>query len=698
MSTGASYFIKKYKLAREQLAISEGCSCTVKDQEKYMTAPYKNEFAMEKAKFDLAGLRDVLREDVNRFEGLLKSKRQELKKNTQQEVVVQNAAKNRINSSSQQAAKVSNSNFLSPIALHPSQPTGAGLVSPPPTPPLSNSSPGSSGQSQTGSKYPPGLGARIHLKLKDSERVLTPIWLRSDPSFAVQQPNSNLATPVKQQNIRKRKYDGLFDLESTAKRPHLGYCTHHVFGIKKLFIADKYAYMEKEPAASQNKAYIYTKHRVESFTSGADPAKTPVEGATTRKRAANGAKLIEPKGDTGNFSREGGLVKVPAIMVTVLAQRHPQNGLKSLPRNEGTKAFKLTKAEVNNDYKEITNIKKIEAMKEAIFKPLREELFALARRYESIEYTPSEIYNNRTAKLGEKNYKLEKDSREGEKCAYLAKNVVEAKEKLVDITKRLETINKKLRTDPSTIPRLSAIPMHIRILSAFNLHNGKPARESGIKTNAHLQRVPQLRKPSNLRYELSACLAEKAAAQTAAHVAAEMPRVAKEQEEREVEQRQQEAIEAMIERQRRKRAEVEEGRRRYALNQAKETMETGVLPVFQDEKDKQEFNWVLNSYRQSEEGMRAQARLKEQRRNHAREQVREALENGSQVPSFRDEIEQWYFWMVAFESKLFEQESKSEGSVQGDQDEMEGVESDIRGMIHGEGGEREGVDCPASMT
>jgi hypothetical protein len=961
MSAGASYFLEKYKLARDQLANSEGCSCTVKDQEKYMTAPYKSKAATETAKLDLTGLRDVIEHETARFEEFLRTRREELKKKEQQEHAAQNAAKNQNSGNSQPATKI-NSILRNATSSRPPQPSGAALASPPPTPPANNSSP-LSGQSQTGSKYPPGpssrirlmttpprspststvgnssrattgqsktskyppsLGARIHLKLKESERVLTPIWRQNVPT-PVTQPNQDSPAPVETQNIQKRKNEGLFDLESAAKRPHLGYCAPCVYEIKKPFIADKYSYKEREPAAIPKQADIYTKHRAESTESEAEPtgqAEAPAEGATTRRKRAAGAKLVEPQGDTGNFSREGGLAKEPTTDPT---QNPPRNGLKKLPRNGGTKAFKLTKAEVNNDYKAMAKMRKDEALKEAIFKPLREELFAFARRHESEEYTPSRIYNSMIAKRAERKARLEKYSKnrnlvmdgyqqakqafeeaklefterklalrkqqdanedikpiawhvkarfrksraswnrvlsqhlesikrgktpeqarndlqrsqreekvrqqrldelttdyqqkwaaltqarvlrpdqkrkdcqeairkaippledsgkilrdyqqehdawllaqhkelnaghkivqpkartitqtkesycrtgappdtqaenrmiqipaelqlivlkegekepnsskssykKGRKCAFLAKDTVEAKEKLVTITRELDTINKKIGTDPSTIPRLSAIPAHIRMLPGLNLRQGKPTSEFVIKTNAHVQRTPQLRKPSNLRYELGACLVEKAAAEAAAEIArvaaeaaAEAARIAKEQEDREEERRQQAAIEAMNQRKQRKRAEIVENRRKYAMNQAKETVETGFLPRFQDEKDRQEFNWALRAYLQSEEGMRAQARRVEKRRNHTVEQGLE--ERGKLAPCFCDSIEKRHRCQFVKKCKPPGQESDSEGTVQEDRDKMEGVESGIGGKVQGEGEEMEGVECQVS--
>jgi hypothetical protein len=922
MSAGASYFLEKYKLARDQLANSEGCSCTVTDQEKYMTAPYKSKAATETAKLNLTGLRDVIEHETARFEEFLRTRREELKKKEQQE----------------DAAKNQNSILRNPTSPRPSQPSGAGLASPPPTPPVSNSSRSpskstvgnssraTSGQPKT-SKYPPGLGARIHLKLKESERVLTPSWRQNVPT-PVTQPNQASPAPVEQQNIRKRKNEGLFDLESAAKRPHLGYCAPCVYEIKNPFIADKYSYKEGEPAAIPKQADIYTKHRAESTEAEAEPtgqAKAPVEGATTRRKRAAGAKLVEPQGDTGNFSREGGLAKEPT---TEPIQYPPRNGLKRLPRNGGTKAFRLTKAEVNNDYKAMAKMRKDEALKEAIFKPLREELFAFARRHESDEYTPSRIYISMIAKRAERKARLEKTAenrnlildgyqqakqafeeaklefaerklalrkqqdanedikqivwdvkarfrksraswnrvlsqhleslkrgktpqqaqndlrrfqreeevrqqrldelttdyqqkwaaltqarvlwpdqkrkdcqeairkaipplnesgkilhdykqehdawllaqhkelnagewhkieqpqartitqikesycrtgappdtqaedrmiqipaepqlmvlkegekepngstssyKKGKKCAFLAKDTVEAKEKLVTITRELDTINQTLGTDPSTIPRLSAVPAHIRMLPGLNLRQGKPTSEFVIKTNAHVQRTPQLRKSSNLRYELGACLVEKAAAEAAAEVArvaagvaAEAARIAKEQEDREEEQRQRAAIEAMNQRKQRKRAEIKENRREYAMNQAKETVETGFLPRFQDEKDRQEFDLALQAYLQSEEGMRARARRAEKRRSHTAKQVMEAMKNG-EVPCFRDSIEKRQFWQFVKKCKPPGKESESEGAVQGDWDEMEGVESGIGGMVQGEGEEMEGVECQVS--
>jgi hypothetical protein len=837
MSAGASYFFEKYKLARDQLANSEGCSCTVKDQEKYMTAPYKSTAATETAKFDLTGLKHVIEHETARFEEFLRTRREELKKKEQQENAAQNAAKNQNSGNSQPAAKI-NSILRNPTSSRPTQPSGVGLASPPLTPPannssrspskstVGNSSRATSGQSKT-SKYPPSLGARIHLKLKESERVLTPTWRQNVPT-PVTQPNQDSPSPFEQQNIRKRKNEGLFDLESAAKRPHLGYCAPCVYEIKKPFIADKYSYKEREPAAIPKQADIYTKHRAESTESEAEPtgqAEAPVEGATTRRKRAAGAKLVEPQGDTGNFSREGGLVKE---LTTEPTQNPPRNGLKKLPRNGGTKAFKLTKAEVNNDYKVMAKMRKDEALKEAIFKPLREELFAFARRHESEEYTPSRIYNSMIAKRAERKARLEKNAKnrnlildgyqqakqarvlwpdqkrkdcqeairkaipplndsgkilrvyqqehdawllaqhkelnaehkmeqpqartitqikesycrtgatpdtqaenrmiqipaepqlmvlkegetepngstsgykKGKKCAFLAKDTVEAKEKLVTITRELDTINKKLGTDPSTIPRLSAIPAHIRMLPGLNLRQGKPTSEFVIKTNAPVQRTPQLRKPSNLRYELGACIVEKAAAEAAAEVArvaaevvAEAARIAKEQEDREEERQQQAAIEAMNQRKQRKRAEIKENRRNYAMNQAKETVETGFLPRFQGDKDRQEFNSALQAYLQSEEGMRARVRRAEKRRSHTVEQNMEPLKNGK-APCFRDSIEKRHFWKFGKKCKPPGKESESRGAVQGGQDEMEGVESGIGGRVQEEGEEMEGVECQVS--
>jgi len=71
------------------------------------------------------------------------------------------------------------------------------------------------------------------------------------------------------------------------------------------------------------------------------------------------------------------------------------------------------------------------------------------------------------------------------------------------------------------------------------------------------------------------------------------------------------------------------------------------------------------------------------------------MKNGD-VPCFPDSIEKRQFWQFVKKCKPPGKESESEGAVQGDWDEMEGVESGIGGMVQGEGEEMEGVECQVS--
>ncbi|KAE9380723.1 hypothetical protein N431DRAFT_523054 [Stipitochalara longipes BDJ] len=266
---------------------------------------------------------------------------------------------------------------------------------------------------------------------------------------------------------------------------------------------------------------------------------------------------------------------------------------------------------------------------------------------------------NRPAEQISKTYKVAAE------CASLAKDALEAKKKIITTIKELDIISQKIGASPKK-PVLSAVPAHLYILE-------RPRDE--IRTNAPLQRIPKLRKPSNLRYKLGACLEEKAAAEAATQAAEE----ARVQAEIEEQQREEAELEARRERKRQFRAEMTESRRKRAMEQAKETVITGFQPHFQDDTLLKEFHLALKQYLDSEEGMRANAR-------------RLAVEaaKSQNLPSFRNQREENYFHQAVQEfidaHNLSEDESESEGTVHGDQDQMKGApqgdQDEIKGVEH----------------
>jgi hypothetical protein len=391
MSTGCKYFLEKYKLARDQLAnaSSEPCTCAVKAHERLMAAPYKTRAATKAAEKELTSLRDITEKDVDSAEEYLKKIKEELKK--KEEELRQNAVNEGNDSIRQPSPRLIITNKKSPLRS-PQSPPRVNIVLYNSTSPLRRSqSPGTgpaSSATQTnvvngannGEVKPPSpkiifkvknstlvRGSHIHLKVMNSK--LTPAWKILQP---VPQTPTSAPAPVEQPKAtRKRKNGGLFDLESAAKRPHLGFCkpmpVHEA--TNRPFIADDYDYQEIRTALKSKNATA--------------PNENPVERATTRRMTTAGAKLHKPEGD--NFSREGGLRK-------------------TLPQNRGLKLFLVTKKEVKRDYDEIASRKK----EEAIFQALREEIKAFAKRYDS-EECPTEVYTKMKAKQAERRAQKERN-------------------------------------------------------------------------------------------------------------------------------------------------------------------------------------------------------------------------------------------------------------------------------------------------
>jgi hypothetical protein len=414
MSTGCKYFLAKYKLARDQLAnaSSEPCTCAVKAHERLMAAPYKTRAATKAAEKELTGLRDVTEKDVDSAEEYLKKRREELKKEEELRQNIANGANNgnirqsptRLilnvrgksplqrsqspgtgpassatqtnganganNGNNRQSPTRANIILCNPNSpFRRSQSPGSGPVAPATgsndNSGVSDSIPATSRPSQTGQT--PNRGSRLHLKVRGLG--LTPAW--EIPQLVPQTPTSASAPVEQPKPTRKRKNEGLFDLESAAKRPHLGFCKPmpvHNPGPRP-FIADDYNYQEVRAALKSKNIIV--------------PDEIPVERATTRRMTTAGAKLHKPEGD--NFSREGGLRK-------------------TLPQNRGLKLFLLTKKEVKSDYDEIASRKK----EEAIFQALREEIKAFARRHDS-EECPNEIYTNMKAKQAKRRAQKERN-------------------------------------------------------------------------------------------------------------------------------------------------------------------------------------------------------------------------------------------------------------------------------------------------
>ncbi len=178
--------------------------------------------------------------------------------------------------------------------------------------------------------------------------------------------------------------------------------------------------------------------------------------------------------------------------------------------------------------------------------------------------------------------------KEAEKCAHLAKQTVEAKQKLVAIARELESIEKKIGADPNG-PQLSAIPAHVRMLMVpTKTKKGRPVIEFVIRTRGgfpskYTNSTPK--KPSNLRYELGASIAEKEAAEAA-----------KQKAEEEKKQRQELQAEQTRIRQ--------ENAQENAQENVDKFLDTGAMPDRSDEDVLKDFQRVLNLWLESNEGKR----------------------------------------------------------------------------------------------
>ena len=196
--------------------------------------------------------------------------------------------------------------------------------------------------------------------------------------------------------------------------------------------------------------------------------------------------------------------------------------------------------------------------------------------------------------------KAMKAYKEAEKCAHLAKQTVEAKQKLVAIARELETIDKKIGPDPNG-PRLSAIPAHIRMLMVpAKTKKGRTLTAFAIRTNGvfpskYINTTPK--KPSNLRHELGASLAEKEAAETAKQKAEE-------------EEKQQQELQAKQNR----------IRQQNTQENVDKFLDTGAMPDCSNEDVLNDFQQALKLWFESEEGKR-QREGEEYAERMAREQA-----------------------------------------------------------------------------
>jgi hypothetical protein len=247
-----------------------------------------------------------------------------------------------------------------------------------------------------------------------------------------------------------------------------------------------------------------------------------------------------------------------------------------------------------------------------------------------------------------------------EKCALLAKETVEAKEKLITIAREIDSIE----PDKNGF-RLSAIPARIRMLPAINLKKGKSCSEFVYWTNADAQRINTTpRKPSNLRYELGVCLAEKAAVESA-RVAEEAAQAAQEQAEKEENQRHQEERE---ERRRRNRAEILDYRRNLATKRLMEYLDSGIQPYISHQDEKVDFDAALRIWRESSEARRqleGQAETQKSARGHASKS--QAIARGEKMERVHTD--------EGYSSRPMEDvRNQSKETVQQGDNEMESVE------------------------
>jgi hypothetical protein len=445
---------------------------------------------------------------------------------------------------------------------------------------------------------------RIRLRINN---LSTQAWEKVSESVEeTPAPTQAPAQQQQEQNPRKRKNESLFDLESAAKRQHSELCKPGpIHEISKPFIADHYKYVNHKPTSIWDGITIH-----EDIST-----KQMVTRNMTKKGAA---KRGEPE------KRRKVLLQPPK---------------KDDPLRFGTSEF-IRDQEIADDLEAI-KARKEEQIK---FRDLREKMKAMARHYNSEEAPNHQIYNKMKVEQAKKEAEAEKNQldgyqakkgfgqvkakceqevelvhqepaknvfeandhmilddpmdlgifqtekkamkayKEAEKCAHLAKQTVEAKQKLVAIARELETIDKQIGPDPNG-PQLSAIPTHIRMLMVpAKTKKGRTLTEFEIRTNGefpskYINTTP--RKPSNLRHELGASLAEKEAAETA-----------KQKAEEEEKQRQE------------LQAEQNRIRQQNAQKTLDKFLDTGAMPEISNENDLNDFQQALNLWFETDEGKR----------------------------------------------------------------------------------------------
>lgn len=446
-------------------------------------------------------------------------------------------------------------------------------------------------------EQPRQRSVRIRLRIND---LSTQAWEKVSESVEETPATTKVPAQLEQkQKPRKRKIESLFDLESAAKRPHSELCKPApVHQISKPFIADHYKYVNYKPTSIWDGTIIHEDLSTKQMV--------------TRGMARSRAKRGEP---------EGGRKKVL------------QPPKKDDPLRFGTSEF-IKDQEIADDLEAI----KARKEEQAKFRELQEKLKAMARHHNSEEAPNHQVYNKMKEQAKKKadeeenqlgghqakkvfgqvkaedkqevelvNQEPAKDAieindnmildepmdlgiftaekkamkayKEAEKCAHLAKQTVEAKQKLVAIARELETIDKKIGSDPNG-PPLSAIPAHIRML----IVPAKTKAENPIRTNCdfpnkYTNTTP--RKPSNLHFELGACISGKEVAEAAKQKVAEE------------EQRRQEL-----------QAEQTRIRQQNAQKNVDKFLETGAMPDRSDEDVLKDFQQALNLWLESDEGKR----------------------------------------------------------------------------------------------
>jgi hypothetical protein len=177
------------------------------------------------------------------------------------------------------------------------------------------------------------------------------------------------------------------------------------------------------------------------------------------------------------------------------------------------------------------------------------------------------------------------------KCAEFARENVEAKEKINNMAREIDTINQKLGPDVNGY-QLSGIPVHIRMLDNDEKHH----RVTWSSVNGAFRVHRQVPRSSPLRYELGSCLAEKARAVAA--------KAAKEAAEEGL--RRQQAAE-LLARKRRIREELQEIRRlKKAKMQVREFVKHRAFPDLKDSKQKQCFKKAFGQWYQMQMKKREQ--------------------------------------------------------------------------------------------